>query len=76
MQGLKLLADALQQRTDVPREDLEFCLVASLALTVAWTIGGHALSGALGKKKAKATDASFEERVSTMIDAYLQKARH
>jgi len=74
VQGLKLLADALQQRTAIPREDLEFCLVASFALTVVWTVGGKALAGALGHKKAKASDERFEERVSTMIDAYLRQA--
>ena len=75
VQGLKLLADALQQRTDLSREDLEFCLVASFALSVVWTVGGHALAGALGHKKAKAGDERFEQRVSVMIDAYLRQAR-
>ena len=75
VQGLRLLADALEQRIDVPREDLEFCLVASFALTVVWTVGGDALSGALGKKKPRASDTRFEERISAMIDAYLQHAR-
>lgn len=75
VQGLKLLADALQQRIDLPREDLEFCLVASFALSVVWTVGGNALTGALGQKKAKATDERFEERVSAMTDAYLRHAR-
>jgi TetR/AcrR family transcriptional regulator, repressor for neighboring sulfatase len=76
VQGLKLLADALEQRIDLPREDLEFCLVASFALSVVWTVGGHALAGALGQRKSKAGDELFEQRVSTMIDAYLRKARH
>ena len=67
VQGLRLLADALESRTDVPREDLEFCLIASFALSVVWTVGGPALAGALGKKKAKANDARFEARVARMI---------
>jgi len=75
VQGLKLLADALEQRTDLSREDLEFCLVASFALSVVWTVGGPALAGALGHKKAKAGDERFEQRVSVMIDAYLRQAR-
>ena len=73
VQGLRLLADALQQRIDVPREDLEFCLVASFALTVVWTVGGDALSGALGKKKPRANDTRFEERVARIIDTYLRE---
>jgi AcrR family transcriptional regulator len=75
VQGLKLLADALEKRTDVPREDLEFCLVASFALTTVWTVGGHALSGALGQKREKAADERFEQRVSAMIDGFLTRPR-
>ena len=73
VQGLRLLADALESRTRVPREDLEFCLIASFALSVVWTVGGPALAGALGKKKAKGNDARFEARVTRMIDAYLRE---
>lgn len=75
VQGLRLLADALQQQPDlsrVSREDLEFCLIASFSMTVVWTIGGDALSGALGKKKPRGSDAAFEARVAAMIDAYLR----
>lgn len=75
VQGLRLLADALQSRTDVPREDLEFTLVASFALSVVWTVAGQALAGALGKKKGKDEGTAFEARVSTMIDTYLREAR-
>jgi AcrR family transcriptional regulator len=70
MKGLKQLADALETRTRVPREDLEFCLVASFAMTVVWRFGGQALSGSLGRRK-KEMDAAYEERVTTMIEAYL-----
>lgn len=75
VQGLRLLADALQQQPDlsrVSREDLEFCLVASFSMTVVWTIGGDTLSGALGRKRPKGSDAAFEARVAAMIDAYLR----
>jgi AcrR family transcriptional regulator len=74
VQGLRLLADALESRSDVPREDLEFCLVASFALSVVWTVGGPALAGALGKTKSKGNDPAFEGRVTRMIDAYLRTA--
>jgi AcrR family transcriptional regulator len=74
VQGLRLLADALESRTDVPREDLEFCLVASFAMSVVWTVGGTALSGALGKKSAKGGDTRFDDRVTRMIDLYLRDA--
>lgn len=73
VQGLRLLADALESRTSVPREDLEFCLIASFALSVVWAVGGPALAGALGKKKAKGNDPRFEARAARMIDAYLRE---
>ncbi len=72
VQGLRLLADALEARSDVPREDLELCLVASFAFSVVWTVGGPALAGALGKRNAKGNDARFEARVSRMIELYLR----
>jgi len=75
VQGMKLLADALEQRTDVPREDLEFCLVASFALSVVWAVGGPWLAGSLGKKAERAFDPSFQERMGTMIDSYLDRPR-
>lgn len=75
VQGLRLLVDALQTRTTVPREELEFALVASLAMSVVWTVGGHALAGALGRKKVKGMDAQFEEHVAEMIDGYLRRAK-
>lgn len=74
VQGLRMLADALEARTDVPRDDLEFCLVASFALAVVWTVGDSALSGALGRKKTKDAHAAFEGRVTAMIDGYLSRS--
>lgn len=72
MQGLKFLADALEKSAKVPREDLEFMLIASFAMTVGWTIAGNAISGALGKKKP---DVAFESRVAAMLDAYIESLR-
>ncbi len=75
IQGMKVLADALVKTTDVPREDLEFALVASFALSVVWTVGGQWLTGALGKKKGRGFDRGFDERVGEMIGAYLDRGR-
>jgi AcrR family transcriptional regulator len=71
VQGLRQLADALEARAGVPREDLEFCLIASFALSVVWAVGGPALSGALGKKRRSGDDPAFEARAARMIDGYL-----
>jgi AcrR family transcriptional regulator len=75
VQGMKLLADTLEQRTDLPREDIEFCLVASFALSVVWTVGGHWLTGALGKKKSQDFSPKFDDRVGVMIARYLDRPR-
>lgn len=75
VQGMRFLADALEARTDVSRDDLEFCLVASFALTVVWTVGGTALTGALGRRKTKEAEAAFHARVNAMIDGYLSRSR-
>lgn len=75
MQGLRFLADALEARANVPREDLEFVIVASFAMTVLWSVGGNAVVGALGRKRAKGADAEFETRTTAMLDAYLEHVR-
>lgn len=70
VQGLRLLTDALEARSGLPRGDLEFALVASLAMAVVSTAGRRALGGALGRKGG--LDA-VEERTRAMIDAYLHR---
>ncbi|MBS2019528.1 MAG: TetR/AcrR family transcriptional regulator [Deltaproteobacteria bacterium] len=75
MRGLQFLADTLESRADLPREELEFAIVASFALTVGWTVAGNAISGALGRKKGPAEEAAWERRVASMLDAYLQRVR-
>ena len=72
-QGLKLLADTLEQLGGYDREDLEFCLVASFALSVIWRFGGKAMAGGLGKKSARELEATFEQRSTDMIRAYLAR---
>ena len=74
MQGLKLLADSLEARSTAPREDLEFLLVATFALTVVWTLGNRAFAGALGKKPSRALDESFEHRIEAMLETFLRNA--
>jgi len=74
MQGLKLLADSLEARSTAPREDLEFLLVATFALTSVWTLGHRAFAGALGKKPSRALEESFEGRIEAMLEAFLRSA--
>ncbi|MBX3191994.1 MAG: TetR/AcrR family transcriptional regulator [Labilithrix sp.] len=72
LQGLKLLADALEKSSPTAsREDLEFCIVASMAITTVWRLGAPMLSGALGRHDSPPFEGTFEERTAEMIDAYL-----
>jgi len=74
MQGLKLLADALAMRSDAPREELEFLLVASFTLTVGWTFGQRAFAGALGHRATRELVDAFDRRIDAMLEAYLRSA--
>jgi TetR/AcrR family transcriptional regulator, repressor for neighboring sulfatase len=74
MQGLKLLADALSARSTAEREDLEFLLVVSFAITSAWASAGPAFAGALGRKPSAALDDAFERRTDALVDAFLRRA--
>lgn len=74
MQGLKLLADALESRSKARREDLEVALITSFALSVVWKSAGPAIAGAMGKTPSKGLDAWFEARTADMLDAYLDRS--
>lgn len=76
VRGLAMLADALEAKTGIAREDLEFCLVASFALTITWSLGRGPLSGALGRRPSKEADAAFEAKVTTMLEAYVGHTTH
>jgi TetR/AcrR family transcriptional regulator, repressor for neighboring sulfatase len=73
VQGLKHLADAIEARASLPREDLEFALVASFAMTVMWKLGGDVMAGALGKRSRRELHARIDAQTTEMIDAYLQR---
>lgn len=74
MQGLKLIADALEGRSKAKREDLEIALIASFALSVVWKTAGRAIAGSMGKRASKELDAWFEERTADMLDAFLDRS--
>ena len=74
MQGLKLLSDALEARSTAPREDLEFLLVASFALTTTWLFGRRAFAGALGHKPTRELEDAFERRIDAMLETFLRSA--
>ena len=74
MQGLKVLADALEARSTAPREDLEFLLVASFALTTTWMFGRRAFAGALGRRPTRELEDAFERRIDVMLETFLRSA--
>jgi AcrR family transcriptional regulator len=69
LRGLKLLADALQARSKLPREDLEFCIVASFAMAITTQLGRQPLAGGLGVRSIE----GLEERTVEMIDAFVRR---
>jgi AcrR family transcriptional regulator len=77
MQGLKMLANAFEARSKAPREDLEYLLFASFALTIVWTLGKTAFAGALGRTPTRELDEDFSGRIDAMLHGYLERAeRH
>ncbi|HEY8077225.1 MAG TPA: helix-turn-helix domain-containing protein [Labilithrix sp.] len=75
LRGLKLLADTLEARAKVKREDLEFCIVVSFAMAITTELGRRALAGGLGKRAL--AEGDLEARTRAMLDAYLARAaRH
>ena len=72
MQGLKLLTDALEARSTASREDLEFLLVASFALTTTWLFGRRAFAGALGRTPTRELEEAFEGRIDRMLETFLR----
>jgi len=74
VQGLRLLADALEGRSKASREDLEMALITSFALAVVWQSASRAIAGAMGKRHTPELDAWFEARADDMLDAFLERS--
>jgi AcrR family transcriptional regulator len=77
--ALKLIADAIEMRggLSVPREDLEFALIAQAAITILWTVGKQSLREALGRSEADpaVSDEAIRERTRSLLENYLKARR-
>lgn len=74
VQGLRLLADVMEARSNVPREDLEFLIMTSFSLAILSSFGRRAFAASLGRKKpSREDDAAFERRIDEMIEAFLDR---
>jgi AcrR family transcriptional regulator len=81
VQGLRQVADAVEARlratgrTRTPRADLEFVLMAALALTYGYAIAGAPLHAGLGRSATSEANEDFRTRVVEMLDLYLSRRR-
>jgi AcrR family transcriptional regulator len=79
VQGLRQVADTLEVRmraqgpTRVTREDIEFLLMLSMAVTLGYALSAPVLRVALGKRPSAAADADFRARVSELVELYLAR---
>jgi AcrR family transcriptional regulator len=76
--GLMILADAMEARArrtglTVPREDLEFVLIAALSMLQGYTLARPAFYRSLGRQAPERGEDLFIERAADMIEAYLQR---
>jgi len=81
VQGLRLVADALQKRlrtkkgARLPRADIEFMLMAGLNLVRGYAMSKTALWASLGKDATPEADADYRERVREMLEQHFDIAR-
>jgi AcrR family transcriptional regulator len=81
VQGLKLVAEALQKRLRtkkggrLPRADIEFMLLAGITLVRGYAMTRTALWSSLGKDASPEADAEFRERVREMLEQHFDIAR-
>ena len=75
VQGLRMLADALEQQSGLPRDDLEFAIIASFGLTLGWSVAGRGLAGSLGRRHSAEDEEAFEARTRALVDAHLRAAK-
>ncbi len=73
VRGLKLLADVLEARTGIPREEVEYALVASLSTAIVWTVGKRVLFGALGRRLTRETEEQFALGMNEMFRSWLTR---
>jgi AcrR family transcriptional regulator len=72
IQGLRLLVDAMSQRSTVPREDLEFLVISIFGIAAVSTYGSRAFAGSLGRKSI--SGEAFNHRVDEMVGGFLRTA--
>lgn len=82
VQGLRTAADVLEARwrassgkSAPPRGDIEFAVLATVAILHGYAFGRTAFQTALGRSPGAEADAEFVDRVADMIDAYLHRPR-
>jgi AcrR family transcriptional regulator len=81
VQGLRLVADALEQQmrarrgARLPREDIEFIVMASVALSYGYALMKKPLHLGMGRAPTKAAEEDFRARVAGIIEQYVSRRR-
>jgi len=82
VQGLRQVADGVERKLrssrkleKVAREDIEFILMAALALMYGYAITGAPSHAGLGRAASPEADLDFRERVVEMLELYLARRR-
>ena len=81
VQGLRAVADLLEARwhtrvgKHVPREEVDFIVLACVALLHGYAFGRNALFTALGREPSEAADEAFLDRMADMVEGYVRRDR-
>jgi AcrR family transcriptional regulator len=82
VKGLRLVADAVEARlaqragrgTAPPREDVEFIVMAAVALSYGYALMKKPLYLALGRSPTAAAQSDFRARVAALVEQYVTRA--
>jgi hypothetical protein len=82
VQGLRLVADAVEQRmrerrgaAPMPREDIEFVVMASVALSYGYALMKEALYAAMGREATPAAEEDFRARAAELVEQLVSRRR-
>jgi AcrR family transcriptional regulator len=79
VQGLRLMADAVEQRlrarSRLSREDIEFIVMASVALSYGYALMKKPLHVAMGREASAAAQEDFRARVADLIEQFVSRKR-
>lgn len=73
VRGLKLMADVIESRTGLSRNEVESALVASLSTAIVYTVGKRVIFGALGKRVTQENEEQLMGGLDELFRAWLTR---